>query len=171
MMDERNRQRVVVLRLGDDETTLDSGAASMTLAIGARRTAEEWFRHSPPTPLELENAIMVVEDEIARAVAFGGKGIALRSDDGALREIAAFAGITDDVDDALSGDGGAAPVLRLSLGAVENAFERLAAVALGRPAASAGLPAGDSGRVFAAKLLIVRELMHHLGFAEISVGG
>ena len=149
-------QDIVVLRLGDEETTLARGAASITLAIGARRLAEACFAHSPPTPLELENAIMVVEDEIARATAFAGAGFTLSSDDGALRDLAAFAGVSGDA---------------LSVGAIENAFERLAAVALGRPAASAGLPAGDPGRIFAAKLLIVRELMHHLGFAEISVGG
>ena len=142
------QQDVVVLRLGDEETTLARGAAGITLAIGARRLADERFAHSPPTPLELENAIMVVEDEIARATAFAGVGLAVLSDDGALRDLADFAGVSGDA---------------LSVGAVENAFERLAA--------SAGLPAGDSGRTFAAKLLIVRELMHHLGFAEIAVGG
>lgn len=167
-MDDGNQQRVVVLRLGDDETTLESGTASIALAIGARRTAGDWFRRDLPTPLELENAIMAVEDEIARATAFAGVGVAVLSDDGALREIAAYAGASGEVAQAVA----LVPArVRLSVGAVENAFARLAAVALGRPAASAGLPEGDAGRVFAAKLLIVRELMHHLDFAEISVGG
>lgn len=167
-MDDRSQQRVVVLRLGDEEKTLVSGAQRIALAIGARRTAEAWFRHSPPTPLEFENAIMAVEDEIARAVAFASAGVAVLSDDGALRDIAALAGASGEV---VQAPAAALAPVRLSVGAVENAFARLAAVALGRPVASAGLPEGDAGRILAAKLLVVRELMHHLDFAEINVGG
>jgi hypothetical protein len=37
---------------------------------------------------------------------------------------------------------------------------------MGRPPASEGLPAGGA---FAATLLILRELMHHLKFAAITV--
>jgi hypothetical protein len=50
--------------------------------------------------------------------------------------------------------------------AVERLFDLLAALSLGRPASSAGIPADG---VFAARLLILRELMHHLGFAALQL--
>ncbi len=51
--------------------------------------------------------------------------------------------------------------------AMEQTFERLAAVAEGRPVALEGLPETPE---FAAALLILREFMHHLGFSAIHVG-
>jgi len=49
---------------------------------------------------------------------------------------------------------------------MEKTFDRLASVSLGRPAAHEGLP--DS-TAFAATLLILREFMHHLKFASLTV--
>jgi len=46
------------------------------------------------------------------------------------------------------------------------AFDRCSGAVLGRPAASEGLPAGGA---FAATLLILRELMHHLKVSPITV--
>ena len=54
----------------------------------------------------------------------------------------------------------------LPLDRMEQTFERLAAVAEGRPVLLEGLP--DS-TVFAAALLILREFMHHLGFSALHV--
>ena len=51
--------------------------------------------------------------------------------------------------------------------AVEHVFARLSAVALGRPAASEGLPESTD---FIAALLLVRELMHHLDIPAIRLG-
>jgi hypothetical protein len=51
---------------------------------------------------------------------------------------------------------------------MERTFDRLAQVSLGRPASSEGLPASNS---FSATLLILREFMHHLQFAGITVLG
>lgn len=45
-------------------------------------------------------------------------------------------------------------------------FQRLSAVSLGRPISLEGLPASAD---FAATLLILREFMHHLGFASITL--
>ena len=159
-MDERQQRQGVVLHLGEFETTLATPQQSYTLAIGARRTADDWFarRHTMPTPLELEHAIMAVEDEIARVALRGDAATPLVSVDAALVELAQVAGAD-----------GPLP-LQLGVAAVENAFERLAMVAQGRPLATSGLPDGEAGRIFAARLLIVRELMHHLGFAELVVG-
>lgn len=50
---------------------------------------------------------------------------------------------------------------------MEQTFERLAAVAEGRPVGQEGLPESTE---FAAALLILREFMHHLGFSAVHVG-
>ena len=54
--------------------------------------------------------------------------------------------------------------MALSREAVEGTFERLAQAASGRPLSSCGIPADPE---FAARLLILREFMHHLQFDEI----
>ena len=38
--------------------------AAITLALGTHKTARAFFRRDIPTPLELENAIASVEDEV-----------------------------------------------------------------------------------------------------------
>ena len=96
---------------------------------------------------------MVVEDEVTRARE-AASGSALHTMDGAIRRIALLAGVAE------------SPEMALSLEAVEKTFDRLSGVVLGRPATSEGLPAGGA---FAATLLILRELMHHLKFAAITV--
>jgi hypothetical protein len=59
-----------VLHMGAQQTLVLAGAVAepqgLPLAIGFRRTAVACFRHSPPSPGELEAAIMVVEDELSR---------------------------------------------------------------------------------------------------------
>lgn len=154
-----DEQSITLLHIGVGETLVASGRghqaeATLALAIGAERTATEFFRRSLPTPLELENAIMAVEDEIARARTIIVDGSTLLTRDTALREIALIAGLPDQ------------PVLSLPIELVEKTFDRLAAVSLGRPAAHEGLP--DSA-AFAATLLILREFMHHMNFASLTI--
>ena len=150
--------RLTVLHIGERQTVLATGtdrepAVVLALAIGSSKTAGDYFRQAPPAPIEMENAIMVVEDEVTRARE-AVAGSALCTMDGAIRQIALIAGVA------------AAREMALSLEAVEQTFDRLSGVVLGRPAASAGLPAGGA---FAATLLILRELMHHLKFSSITV--
>jgi hypothetical protein len=54
----------------------------------------------------------------------------------------------------------------VALGELERLFDLLAALSMGRPAASAGIP---SDACFAAALLLLREMMHHLNFSSIQV--
>jgi len=150
---------VTVLHVGAGQTLVASGKgrepdAVLALAIGAQKTSDDFFRHNPPTPLELENAIMTVEDEVARARAIIVDDSRLFTCDTEIREIALIAGLPDQ------------PALTLSLEVMEKTFDRLASVSLGRPAAHEGLP--DS-TAFAATLLILREFMHHLKFSSLTV--
>lgn len=151
--------RTTVLHIGIERTGVLAGCdvepeAVLVLEIGSGKTARDHFRHVPPTPVELENAIVTVEDEIARARARTRKRSTLLTTDTAIREIALVAGIRNGAE------------MTLTLDAVEQTFERLVALTLGRRAISEGIPASGE---FAATLMILREFMHHLQFSSISV--
>lgn len=150
--------RMTVLHIGAQQTVLATGtdrdpAVLLALAVGSAKTAADHFRHDPPASIEMENAIMVVEDEVTRA-RDQLAGSELFTMDAAIRRIALIAGVAEAAEMALSRE------------AVEQTFDRFSGVVLGRPAASEGLPTGGA---FAATLLILRELMHHLKFSAITV--
>lgn len=152
-------EALTVLHIGAEHTAVATGegaeaAATLVLPIGALKTAQTFFRRSPPTPLEMENAIATVEDEVMRLPALLPPRSTLWSADPLVRDIALVAGVAPGT------------CMMLPLEHMEQTFERLAAVAEGRPAVLEGLP--DS-TAFAAALLILREFMHHLGFSAIRV--
>lgn len=152
---------LAVLHIGEDHTGLAVGLgtevqATLILAIGSQRTAREFFRRTPPSPLELENAIATVEDEVTRARTLMQPQPRLYTRDAGIRAIAVLSGVAE------------SDWMELSLEAMERSFDRLTSISLGKPAAQMGLPA-DNG--FAATLLILREFMHHLGFLSITCSG
>jgi hypothetical protein len=146
-----------VLSLEDERTVLvGTPGAPPVLVVGAgwRTIARDYLKHDPPSPLELENAIGAIEDQIARAGALPAKGSPVRTNDALVREIAVASGLPRDAETIFA------------LSAVEQAYQRLAAQA------SRGLRSGDglaAGNGAAAALVILRELMHHLGFPAIIV--
>ncbi len=148
------RQCCGVARLGVANGTSAEPDAVQVLLIGSKKTAADFFKHDLPTPIELESAIMVVEDEVTRLRALRAAASTLFASDAGIREIALIAGVAEQ------------PELNLTLDAVERTFELLTAVTLGRPIASAGIPVNAA---FAATLLILREFMHHLQFTSINV--
>lgn len=155
-----------VLQLGAEQTRIASGqeplgpSVIVTLALGYDKTARDFFRSAVPTPLQLETAIASVEDEIHAARRPPASGQALHakvvpwSADPGLHELATLAGIAR------------GPVRVLPLDAMERLFNRLAAVSEGRPAAHEGLP---ESAAFAARLLVLRELMHHVPFDAVTL--
>lgn len=147
-----------VLHIGPEETTVVVGSpmetgTTLSLALGSRKTAREHFRHTPPSPLELENAIATVEDEVTRARTMVNAAVPLYTSDPAIRAIAVLAGVTE------------GNRMQVSVEAIERTFDRLASVVLGQPASHVGLPRDNS---FAATLLILREFMHHLQCTAIT---
>src|SRR5512146_2429732 len=71
------------LLIGAEQTSVYAGddrdaEPLAVLAIGTDRTAREFFRHDPPTPGEMENAIQAIEDAImaARLQGAGGRNAA-----------------------------------------------------------------------------------------------
>lgn len=112
------------------------------------------FMHNPPTEAELENAIMLVEDELLRIRHAILKGSILSTTDASIRRIATIAGVSDQSHMSLTRD------------LVEQTFNRLAAIVQGRPVSLDSIPTTAE---FCATLLILREFMHHLNFASIDV--
>lgn len=123
-------------------------------SLGVDSLVRHSFIHEPPQLIELEHAIELTEDAV-------------------MPLAAGFAGDTNLV---LQGFG--AGVIAHGLGAigwsrtaltleeVETLFNRLVALSEGRPTSQEALPA--QGRFFAAMLLL-REFMHHLRFANVTL--
>lgn len=124
------------------------------IPIGFAAAGRLPIRHDPPTPLELENAIETVENEVMPLVERLPWPSMLVGAGASIESIARASGRL--------GPG----EISLPLEEVETLFQQLAAVSQGRPAASSGLPPGIP---FAVTLLILREFMYHLGFVSISV--
>jgi hypothetical protein len=132
------------LVLEPGRTVLRRGAASHELRLGIDGIARS-FRSEPPTPRELEHAIDLLEDELARVP---------RSLHGPGRLATADARLL----------GWTSGIALCSREQVEALFQRLSSAALGDPSALRGLP---QDRHAAAALLLVREAMHHLRYDEL----
>lgn len=98
------------------------------LSLGTASLARQWMRHTPPTPLDIENAIEVTEDAVMPLAAklLPSSQLLLRGPGAALT----LQGV------------GAAPgaVLHWSLDEVEDLFNRIAMVSQGRPSVQEALP-------------------------------
>jgi hypothetical protein len=148
---------IMLLHIGEDRTGVASGTGIepdqvLMLEIGASRTALGSFKHNPPSPLEIENAIMVVEDEVTRARGLAEGPAPLYSTDEMVYKIAKMAGCPDEMP------------ITLTIEQVEALFDQLAARSEGRPSSQVDIP--DDPKL-AATLLILREFMHHLHFESI----
>jgi hypothetical protein len=132
-------------------TTLRAtGAPEVVVDAGVDHLASTVFRHDPPTPAELEQAIDIVEDALmATRLAHTERGELVTAD--AL--IRSMPGLHDEGS-------------RLTRDEVEALFQRMASVSLGNPGARGDLPAGNQA---CAALLLLRECMHHLGYAGVRV--
>jgi len=145
------------LQLGTETSTvlcIEDGhvVLQQELRLGTASLARQWMHHTPPTPLDIEHAIEVTED--------------------VLMPLAAKLARTEQLQ--LSGSGaelilqgvGAAPdaALHWSLDEMEDLFNRIAMVCHGRPSGQEALPTAPE---FYAAMVIVRECLHHLRFAEV----
>ena len=140
---------VVLCHGGPDHTLLawlvDGALCVQRLEVGPQVLAQTILRHRPPRPVELEQAIDEIEETLMRCKVVLPTERALLAA-GAFQRVAEFAGGRQRDD-------------------VEALFQRLASVALGHPSAAAGLPDDTE---FAAAALLLRECMHHLGFAALA---
>lgn len=150
---------ITALHIGGQQTVVAAGTgaepgAVLELPVGSRKTAAEYFHHDPPTPAEIENAIVAVEDALAGARTIVSSSSRLFTTDEAIRKIALISGVSDRAE------------LNLTRDAMEQTFGRFTAATIGRHASREGIPIDVT---FAATLLILRELMHHLQFLSITV--
>jgi exopolyphosphatase/pppGpp-phosphohydrolase len=150
---------LALLHIGAQQTVVAVGSGPepetvLVLELGYRRTSAEFFQHTPPTPGEVETAIMRVEDEVTRARAVAVGQPTLFTTDTRVRDLARIAGCPD------------RPDTPLSVEQVERLFDQLAARAQGRPLSQTDIPDDPE---FNATLLILREFMHHLQFSAITV--
>ncbi|MFC5706660.1 hypothetical protein [Aeromonas eucrenophila] len=143
-MTERQAPRLSLI-LGEQASRLeilrqDGSRDTYPLAFGLDAMTPGPFRRDPPTAMELEQAIMVVEDVLMPLAA----------------QIPPHQQLTLHSPVQLAGALGSHELSRES---VEQLFGQFAAMVEGDPLAAANLP---KARHFAATLLILREWMHHL---------
>ncbi|RKD91056.1 hypothetical protein [Mangrovibacterium diazotrophicum] len=128
-----------------------------TLNIGWKQLAEQFYTAFPPTYDDVDRAINFTEEVLAELeVKFRDESI-LQSDDPQVEVIAELAFNTTKT------EAGETLVPQIEL---ENVFDRFAEIVKGLPASQDVIP-DDLG--FAAYLLIIREVMHHLDFRELLV--
>ena len=152
---------ITTLHIVDNYTLIAQGTDNLKpeklwlLDIGTEKSAHKFFKHNPPTPGEVENAIAIVEDEVMPLHKLLDPTSILYSSDKRIHQIATQTISSEQKNRVI-----------LSRSDMENIFNRLAAIISGRPASTDTLPTDNS---FAATLLILREVMHHLGFKEIVI--
>src|SRR5690606_34286376 len=123
----------------------------VVIAIGIDSLADDVFLHEPPTPVELERAIDVIEDALMATGLPHVPRDELATSDPLLHTLI----------------GRAPGSAHTTLAEVEALFQRLAAVSLGSPG---GFSDPAFTRRAAAALLILQECMHHLGYRAVWVG-
>jgi len=129
------------------------GHALATLPLGDAAVGSRFFAGERPAPVELERGIDYVEDALMAALPHWLAGAVLLSNDAHWL-----------ADTGLTGEAEIGGFTTVPTPAVEAAFQRLASGALGDASAWRELP---PGREAAARLLVLRETLHHLGLSGL----
>jgi exopolyphosphatase/pppGpp-phosphohydrolase len=151
--------QITVLEMCGETSTVQRWVGTQTLMsrafpLGVDSLVGQSLRHEPPQPIELEHAIELTEEAVMPLAAqFAGNAELILQGLGAtlIARSLEVAGIAQ---------------LVLKLDEVEALFNRLVSVSEGRPASQETLP--TNARFFAA-MLILREFMHHLHFAHLTI--
>lgn len=147
----RNMTLMAVIEIGPEHTAIAVGSAIdpeaiALLDIGSQKVARKCFRHAPPTPIELERAIHIIEDEVAPARTLIPQGSTVYTIGPTVLEVAALTGVPRSF------------AMTLGIADVEQLFDRMAS-ALGRPALQERMLSSPE---VVATITILREFMHHL---------
>jgi exopolyphosphatase/guanosine-5'-triphosphate,3'-diphosphate pyrophosphatase len=146
------------ITIGDRERIL----SSVSLNIGSVRLTERLFAHDPPTDPELERAIELVENELARCSTFNFRASVLVGVAGTATSLAILAqGLRDFSAQAVMG-------YRMSAATVEHLFGTLRAMKTQDIRALSAIMEGRAD-VITAGTLILREVMMHFRFEEMIV--
>lgn len=135
-------------------------ALAVVMDVGYGSLAKQVFLQPKPKPVEVEEAIIRVEDEIMRVHAQVQGGFSLVSSDTYVHEIAkrAGAGLAVGLED------GPETGKVLTREELEFFFNRWADIVSGSPVRASEQP---MSKELGAGLLILRELLHHLDFKEL----
>ncbi len=140
----------------------DGEAHQFALAVGVGSLVDKVLRHSPPKSLEIEEAIELVEEAVMPVRAQLPGDFQLICADSLLRVLCGQVHFAQDSGPNVSN----ATNHWLGIDAVEHLFNRLVARAEGRPASQDAL---NVEGVSAARLVIVREILHHWGLEGLYV--
>lgn len=132
----------------------DESEQLISLQVGYEDISNRFFKHTPPTPDDIEYAINYIEDEIERVVPRIPTNYALYNANDFIRQIASLCGIKTSSSMILTRD------------QLEYLFGQYAEISMGRPARS---NEADISPLFYAQLLIFREFMHHLKFSSLTI--
>lgn len=132
--------------------------------LGIAALTRHTLRHEPPTPIEAENAIAVVEDAIMPFTRHIPPGLQVHSASDAVKRVAAAAMVAATPPD--RDENAAAQPVGLSVDAIEALFSRWSRRVNGSPATREGVP---DDAAFAAALIVLRECMHHLRWSFVIV--
>ncbi|OYU43687.1 MAG: hypothetical protein CFE44_17030 [Burkholderiales bacterium PBB4] len=137
-----------LLTLSAGQTSIAAeGLVHVTMHVGPAKIVVQAFRQGPPNAAQLESAINLVEDAIMATGLHAIPRGTLVADVDALHEAL---GVVN------------APA-QLSLAQVEQRYQDIAMPAQRFPST----PVLDLAPQLLATLILVRECMHHLGFAEL----
>ncbi len=163
----RDTTRATVVDIGGGSTEISVGSPTRverhaSLDIGSVRLTERMFRHDPPTSLELEAAIEIVEDAIARLAGFPFAGSTLVGVAGTATTLAILSqGLTLFNVSAVTN-------YRLSYTTVEDLFRTLREMPSSRIREMSDVMEGRND-IITAGTLVLREVMAHCGFTEMIV--
>ena len=130
-------------------------SVNMSIPLSVDALARNVLRHTPPRPIEIEHAIELVEDAVMPVRAQLPEAFTLQTADALLRAMA--------IDGA---EWPGAESAWLSTDAAEHLFNRLVARAEGRPASQDAIPVDPAS---AARLIAVREMLHHWGLGGVAL--
>jgi len=147
------------IHIGTHETTVAAEGGGdedrvLRLGIGTRRTADDFLARTPPSPAALERAIAAIEDAVEQARPLTAGRRVVLTGDAVFADVARRVGTSNG---------------HLTLEAVEQRYQEIANAAMGGVTSSG--QAVEWNRQQMATVVILRELMHHLGLAEVAVGG
>lgn len=141
-----NSEQLTRISFDDNRTVLSDGSSpDVLLNIAAINIATRLFRHDPPAPREVEQAIEWTEDALTTTgMKQNVRGNLLIDDPRLLKKLGLYA----------EGE-------RMTRNQLEARFQRLASISLGHPRT---LDDPSPEPMAFAMLVILRECMHHLGY-------
>ncbi|WP_226860694.1 hypothetical protein [Dickeya dianthicola] len=134
--------------IGEDHVRFTT--PDITLPMGYRAIARQFFHHHIPSPYDVEMAIAAIEDALQAVPALRQVAHHMSSADPYLKALARSAGSHD----------------LLTQQQIENVFNRVADVISGSPRHDGEFP-DETG--FISYLVMVRELSHHLNIQQITL--